>query len=71
MSYTQDSEYLDQIRISCYKNLLRDHVVAPVRRNASVLAYLELSVAMEAVAAEMRKAAAQLKLEQAEVQNEV
>lgn len=58
-----NTEYMDHFRISYNKNLLRDKIVTPVRRNASVLAYLEMAVAMEAVALELRRMAADLKRE--------
>ena len=63
MSDANVTEYLDQIRISYNKNMLRDQVVGPIRRNASVLAYLEMAFAMEAVALELRRMAAELKRE--------
>lgn len=53
------SQYLDQYRISGYKNQLRDHV-SGLRKNPSVLAYLEMACAMESIALELRKEAGKL-----------
>ena len=61
-------QYLDQYRIAGYKNQLRDHI-SPLRKNPSVLAYLEMACAMEAIALDLRKEAA--KLAQNRIENDV
>ena len=58
-------QYLDQFRIAGYKNQLRDHV-ALLRKNPSVLAYLEMASAMESMALDLRKDAAKIARERAD-----